>query len=331
MRIYFLTAIAILSFFLGGCSTKEYYEPSAVQGDWPTGETMEESIASTAFGGAVLENGQIVTPDGIEKRRVPPSYTFVGNSGGWIISKKIDGTLLLQSDEGRDVNETFALKSTVATAAVQGDTLAVLFASNEMALYSLGTKALLFKEQGNAPVAVDNRIAPPYFLNELVLFSTLDGKIVIVNSESKQVLRSMIVSSEEYFNNIIYFKVIGNNMVAATGYRLFALSEKERREPYELRDVVYTDEGIWISTKQGEVIALTPALQLKAKQKFPFAHFLGMIVHGDRLYLLEKEGYLIVMSKDLSTVDVYEVDIGDGYVFVGNKAFYVDDDVIAVE
>jgi hypothetical protein len=331
MRIHFLTAIAALSLFLGGCSTKEYYEPAAVKGDWPVGETLQEPISSTTFGGAVLENGQIVTFEGVQKRRVPPSYTYVGSSGGWTISKKIDGQLLLQSDEERDVSETFALKSTVATAAVQGDTLAVLFASNEMALYSLGTKELLFKEQGNAPVAVDNRVVPPFFLNELVLFLTLDGKIVIVNSETKQVLRSMIVSSEEYFNNIIYFNVIGNNMVAATGYRLFALSEKERREPYELRDVVYTDEGVWISTKQGEVVALTPSLQLKAKQKFPFAHFLGMIVHGEKIYLLEKEGYLIVMSKDLSIVDVYDVDFGDGYVFVGEKAFYVDDAVITVE
>jgi hypothetical protein len=331
MRIQFLSAVAMLSLILGGCSTKEYYEPRVVKGDWPTGEAMEEPIASTAFSGAVLENGQVVTPDGVKKRKVPSSYTYVGSSGGWVILKKIDGALLLQSEEDRDVNETFALKSTVATAAVQGDTLAVLFADNEMALYSLRSKELLFKEQGNAPVAVDNRIVPPYFLNELVLFLTLDGKIVIVNSETKQVLRSMIVSSEEYFNNIIYFKVIGNNMVAATGSRLFALGVKERRESYELRDVVYTDEGVWISTKQGEVVALTPSLQLKAKQKFPFAHFLGMIMHGDKLYLLEKEGYLIVMSKDLSAYDVYEADIGDGYVFVGDKAFYVDDAVIPVE
>lgn len=331
MRIYFLTAMVALLWLLSGCSTKEYYEPQTVKGAWPAGESMEEAISSTTFGGAVLENGRILTSEGLQKRYVPSSYTFVGKSGGWIISKKIDGRLLLQSDEQRDVNETFELKSTIATAAVQGDTLAVLFASNEMALYSLRSKELLFKEEGTAPVAVDNRVVPPYFLNELVLFLTLDGKIVIVNSETKQVLRSMIVSSEAHFNNITYFNVIGNNMVAATGYRLFALSEKERREPYELRDVIYTDDGIWISTKQGEVVALTPSLQLKAKQKFPFAHFLGMIIRDGKLFVLEKEGYLIVMSTELRDVDVYEVDFDDGYVFVGDKAFYVDDTVIPVE
>ena len=223
------------------------------------------------------------------------------------------------------------LKKTVAGVTVEGDKIAVLFATNEMALYRLSTKELVFKESGNAPVAVDTRIVNPYFLNELVLYLTLDGKVVIINSDTKQVLRSMLVSSEENFNNIIYFNVIDNVMVAATGYRLFSLSEKERREKYEMRDIVFSSEGIWISTKEGEVIALTPSLQLKAKRKYPFAHFLGMILTEDKLYLLERQGYIIELSKDLTESNVYELNIDDGFVYVGNKAFYVNDVVYPVE
>ena len=120
-------------------------------------------------------------------------------------------------------------------------------------------------------------------------------------------------------------------MVAATGYRLFSLSEKERREKYEMRDVIFSKEGIWISTKEGEVVALTPSLQLKAKRKYPFAHFLGMILTKDKLYLLEREGYIIELSKDLSESNVYELNIDDGFVYVGDKAFYVNDMIYPVE
>ena len=141
----------------------------------------------------------------------------------------------------------------------------------------------------------------------------------------------MLVSSEENFNNIIYFNVIDNVMVAGTGYRLFSLSEKERREKYEMRDIVFNDEGIWITTKEGEVIALTPSLQLKAKRKYPFAHFLGMIFTDDKIYLLERQGYIIELSKDLATSDIYELNIDDGYVYVGEKAFYVNDIIYPIE
>ncbi len=330
MKIY-LSIFLLALFVFSGCSSKEYFTPEKVKDDWEKKVFMEQSIITATADGAVLENGQIITKEGLQAYSLPKGYSYIGQSGGWIVASKVNGELLLSSidDANREIN--LDLKNTVAGATVSGDYVAVLFASNEMALYRLSTKELLLKESGNAPVAVDTRIVNPYFLNELVLYLTLDGKIVIINADTKQVLRSMLVSSEENFNNIIYFNVIDNVMVAATGYRLFSLSDKERREKYEIRDVVFSDDGIWISTKEGEVVALTPSLQLKAKRKYPFAHFLGMIITDDKLYLLEKEGYIIELSKDLSASNVYELNIDDGYVYVGDKAFYVNDVVYSVE
>ena len=330
MKAYFsLIFIALVIF--SGCSNKEYFTPETVKGDWDKSSFLDETIIRTTAGGAVLENGQILTKEGLQDYYLPKGYGYIGQSDGWIIASKVNGELLLQSIEDKKTQLLLDLKKTVAGVTVEGDKIAVLFATNEMALYRLSTKELVFKESGNAPVAVDTRIVNPYFLNELVLYLTLDGKVVIINSDTKQVLRSMLVSSEENFNNIIYFNVIDNVMVAATGYRLFSLSEKERREKYEMRDIVFSSEGIWISTKEGEVIALTPSLQLKAKRKYPFAHFLGMILTEDKLYLLERQGYIIELSKDLAESNVYELNIDDGFVYVGNKAFYVNDVVYPVE
>ncbi|MBU1641917.1 hypothetical protein KKE54_01035 [bacterium] len=330
MKAYFsLFFIGLIIF--SGCSNKEYFDPKVVKGDWDKSAYLNDSIITATAEGAVLENGQILTKEGVQDYFLPEGYSYIGQSDGWVIASKVDGELLLQSISDKNTTILFELKKTIAGATVKGDKIAVLFASNEMALYTLSTKELVFKEGGNAPVAVDTRIVNPYFLNELVLYLTLDGKIVIINSETKQVLRSTLVSSEEYFNNIIYFNVIDDVMVAATGYRLFSLSEKERREKYEMRDVIFSKEGIWISTKEGEVVALTPSLQLKAKRKFPFAHFLGMILTKEKLYLLERQGYIIELSRDLSESNVYEVNIDDGFVYVGDKAFYVNDTIYPVE
>lgn len=319
-----------LVLLFSACSTKEYYEPKVETTDWEIGGELQSAIVDRNYDGAVLENGEIITKKGISEVKLPEGYRFVSQSGGWIIASKINGDLLLIDEGIPKLQQKFELKKTIAAASVKNDILAVLFASNEKALYSISSKELIFKEQGNPPSAVDSRIVNPYFLNELVLFLTLDGKIDIINSESKKLLRSMIVSSEDHFNNIIYFNVIDNIMFAATSYRIISLGDKEMRQSYELRDILFDKDGIWLSTKQGEVYALTPSLQLKAKKKFPFAHFLGMIVGEDKLYLLEREGFLIEMDKDLQNYKVYDVDIEDGYVFVSDKSFYFDDAYIDV-
>jgi hypothetical protein len=56
-----------------------------------------------------------------------------------------------------------------------------------------------------------------------------------------------------------------------------------------------------------------------------------MILHKDKLYALEKAGYLIEVSKDLAQHGVYEVDLEEGYVHIADKIFYVDDEYISVE
>jgi hypothetical protein len=327
IAIFMGTCMVLL---FSACSTKEYYKPKVETEDWAISGKLKSAIVDRNYDGAVLENGEIITRKGISEVKLPEGYRFVSQSGGWIIASQINGDVLLIDETTPKLQQKFELKKTIAAASIKDDILAVLFANNEKALYSIQSKELIFKEQGNPPSAVDSRIVNPYFLNELVLFLTLDGKIDIINSESKKLLRSMIVSSEDHFNNIIYFNVIDNIMFAATSYRIISLGDKEMRQSYELRDILFDKDGIWLSTKQGEVYALTPSLQLKAKKKFPFAHFLGMIVTEEKIYLLERQGFLIEMDKDLQNYKVYDVDIDDGYVFVSDKSFYFDDTYIDV-
>ncbi|MFZ2891355.1 MAG: hypothetical protein WA010_12870, partial [Sulfuricurvum sp.] len=151
-------------------------------------------------------------------------------------------------------------------------------------------------------------------------------------SETKQVLRSVVVGSEEFFNNITYMNIIDNHLVASTGTAVLALSQKEAREKYEIRNIAYTADGIWLTTKQGEIIALTPTLQFKAKKKFPFAHFVGISVQSDRVYVLEQGGYMIALTTNLLAYDVYDIDMDmDNKIFVGDGRFYFDDRYINIK
>lgn len=331
MRYLLISLITIFALLFSACSSKEVYKPVHVEDDWENAGSSDVTIKNISPDAALVEDRKVLASGKALDITIPEDDKLLGYSDGWVISANIDGNLTLQYSADSSMVEKFKLKRTIATASVKNDILAVLFTNNEMALYSIANKSLLLKEQGDAPIVVNSKIVKPYFKDDLVLFSTLDGKVVVINSKSKKKLRTIIVSSEEYFNNIIYFNLVDNKIIAATGHKILSLAKKEIRVSYDIKNVVSDGKDIFLSTKQGDVISLTPDLQQKAKLKFPFAHFLGMIVNDDKLYILEKEGYIIEISKDLLKYKVYDVDVDDGYVFISNKIFYVDDEYISVE
>ena len=55
------------------------------------------------------------------------------------------------------------------------------------------------------------------------------------------------------------------------------------------------------------------------------------IAKNDKIYILEKEGYMVVINKKDFKYRVHEVDFEDGFVFVGKTGFYVADEKILVE
>ena len=328
-KYIFFASIFVLLF--SACSTKKVFEPKNVEDDWDKYGSLDENIVDTSLNVALLEDGSVLTKDGIVKANIDEDDRVISYSDGWIISSALDGNITLTSVDDTTLKENFPLKKTIAAASVKDDTLAILFADNELALYSISTKKIFFKEQGSESLAVNTKIVNPYFLNDLVVFSTLDGKVVIVNAKSKKKLRTVIVSAEDNFNNVIYFNMVNNKIIAATGYKILSMSDKEVRAKYEIRNIVYDDKDIFIATKQGEVVSLTPNLELNAKIKFPFAHFLGMISNGDKLYILEKEGYMIVLNKNMKDYTIYDADVEDGFIFTTDSAFYNNDEKILVK
>ncbi|QOP45951.1 hypothetical protein [Sulfurimonas paralvinellae] len=330
MKKYILLTSIIVALFLTACSTKEVYEPKKLSDDWDKTSSISDNIIDTSANVALLDNRKVLCQNGELNVTISEDQRVISLNDDRVISASIDGNVTLTSI--KDAKQLHLdLKKTVAGASVSGNMLAVLFANDDIALYDIDTKAILFKEQGGKVIANDMRIVNPFFLNDLVLFSTLDGKVIIVNSKLKKRLRTVIVSSEDYFNNVIYFNIADNKILAATSYKLLSMAQKELREKYEIRNIVFDGKLIYITTKQGEVVALTPELQVESKIKFPFAHFLGMINHKGKLYILEKEGYMIVVDKKTFDYTVHEVDIDDGFVFVGKDVFYVDDEKISLE
>ena len=331
MKYLSLVFVLTVTLFFSACASKEVFEPENVSDDWEYYGSSDFTIENIASNSALVEDNKILVNGEVVDVVIDENERLLGSSDGWVLSSTIDGNLTLRAVTDSTVMEHFDLKRTISTASVKDDILAVLFTNNKMALYSIGSKELLLKEQGDAPVVINSKVIAPYFKDNLVIFSTLDGKVVLINIDTKKKLRTAIVSSEDNFNNIIYFDFVDNKIIASTGHKILSLAKKELRVKYDIRNVIDDGKNIYLSTKQGEIVSLTPDLQLNKKVKFPFAHFLGMIMGVNNLYVLEKEGYIIELSKDLLEYKIYEVDVEDGYIFIDDKVFYIDDEYILVE
>ncbi|SFV75723.1 hypothetical protein MNB_SM-3-1159 [hydrothermal vent metagenome] len=334
MKNKYLIAVG-LSFLVlfGGCSTKKVFEPKKISKDWKYSKRLEHPLQEVAFHVALFEDGILISKDSNLSNHfhLEKGYRLLAYQNGYVTSATIDGRLKVENIKTSRIKK-FDLKKTIATASVKDNILAVLFADNEIALYDFDTKAPLFQDMGSSPSVVDARIVPPYFMQDLVLFPTLDGKIVIVNATLKKKLNTIIVSSKQYFNNIIYFEKHDDKILAATNTMLLSLGAmKQERAKYESRNIIYDNHTLYVATKQGEILALTTNLQLIQKIKFPFAHFLGMIAKGNKLYILEKEGYLIVLDKNMKDYNIYNVYVKDGYNFITKKTFYVADKAIFIK
>ena len=316
-----LFVILISSLFLG-CSSKEYFNPEDVDESIPLTQRLESSIVEISGENATLSDGSIITKRGIEHAQFPPEYRFVFKNEYWTLALKAGGEIFAVSDA--NLTKTLKLPKTIATVSLKEDLLAVVFADNELALYTFSTGKLLFKQPASQSTVVDMRIANPRFLNDLVLFPTLDGKIVIVNAPSKELVRTIIVSSQQYFNNIIYFNVINDILYAATPTKIYTLGEKELRLDFEIRNMLVNEKGVWIATKQGEIIVLDHALNILKREKFPFAHFLGLIYTDEAIYVAEKESYIIALKPDLSSYKLYNFDLEEGFFYTSDEGFYFD-------
>lgn len=326
MKTIIFTFITLFLIFTG-CSSKQYFKPQDVVGSWRDVKDASDVLEATSSA-ALTKDRRVHVGSHISDVVLDSDESLIGYSDNWVIASAIDGTISLYNLTTKEVFKE-NLKRTIATASIKDDTLAVLFANNEMALYSISKKELLLKEQGDNPIAVSSKITPPFFKDDLVIFPTLDGKIVVVDIKAKRKLRSVVVGAEKYFNNIIFFELLNDKILAATNNKLLSMSQKEQRVSLDIRDVISSSDGVYVATKQGEVILLDSDLNQLHKIKFPFAHILGIATVNDKVFALEKSGYLLEMPKDLSHSKVYRVNIEkEDTLFAYDKKFYVGGEVI---
>ncbi len=321
---WFIAIIGIL-FLLGGCSSKHYFEPQEIAGYVSFDGELPAEITDVLRDGATLENGEFISKDGLEKYKLPKGYLFINKSGGYYIGAKPCGDLLIvDSATQKRWHKKFKQKGVVA-ASIKNDVAALVFDNNSLMLFDFKNDKKIYSSKQAKAIAVDTKIANPYFLERLVIFPTLDGKLVVVDPQGKE-LRTIIVGTSEHFNNVIFLNVIDEKLIAATPNKIVSVSPTFTNSlDVALSDVLYVKDRVYLLSKDGEVILTDPELNVLKRRKYPFAHFVGAI-YGEYIYVIEKEGYIVALDRDLRASNIFKFpEAVEEYIFVaGDKVFYDD-------
>lgn len=317
--------LILFSLIFVGCGTKrEYFEPKEVAGDIIYTGTLPAPISSLSRYGATLQNGQIITQDGLSSITLDKGFTLIGKFGNKIICTNSSGVLRVLNQDGTKLYEK-TFPQAVASASISDDVLAVVDSSNTLYLLRISNGEIYFTNSQDKAYALDARMAAPFFLNSLVIFPTLDGKIVIVDWQTGTFVRDVVVSSERFFNNIIYLNVIKSRLIAATAKRAISISPSKTSFLDEnIKDIITIDDDIVVLSEDGRIITYDFTFKAKKEHKFLFAVFVGAMSDGT-LYVAERNGHLIRSDVNLENIKIYNLpDKVDELLFMSNDTIYYD-------
>lgn len=317
--------VSLLSVFLfTACSGKKYFEPEDTSSNI---ELNEKSIPATikSFNkiGATLEDNKVITKNGISQNELPKGFEFLNlTEDGRIIATNYIDKILIGNQE-RKVSEV------VVAASLRNEKLALIYSNNSMELIDINTNKTLFKEYLPISLANDTRITNPFFMGNLILFPSLNGRVIIVSSVNNEAVRNISVDPDSQFNNIIYIGVIESNqtLIVASPNRVVSISPRDViSKEYDLRDIIVNNNDIYIATIDGQIIKLNATLDQVAKKKYKYAK-IHALAFSDSLYAVESQGFLINIDENFDKDVIYDFsfDNEERMIAIGNKIYFGSD------
>jgi hypothetical protein len=317
---YILISLSAL-FLFTACSSKKYFEPEDVSSKIELNkESMSSSITSMNKIGATLKDGKIINEKGISSFNLPKGFDFLNvSSDGKIIATNHINKILIGDQEK-------ITKDVVVAASLKDNKLALIYSNNTLELIDISTNKTLFKDYQTISLANDTRITNPYFMGNLILFPTLNGKIIIVSASNYEVIKNISVDPDKQFNNIISLNVIENSqtLIVASPNKIVSISPKEViSKDYEVRDIIVRNDDIYLATIDGQIIKLNSNLVEISKKKYRYAK-IHALAYSNSLYAVESQGFLINLNQDLSDDKIYKFSFNneERMIAIGNKIYY---------
>jgi outer membrane protein assembly factor BamB len=311
-----------------GCSSKSLYEPSEVSGKVYFDQKLPAEVIKSYRDGALLSNGQIITKTGLTPYVMPKESEFLSETNGTIMGSSKKGIITLGNVQTNET-KSYSLDEYCVAGKYDGvNLLALVTMDNTIVIYDTATSKTLFRHKSGKALFADEKIANPIFLGDLVVFATLDGKLIVVDKNEKRIVRDITVSADADFNNVVFFEIAGNRLVAATHSKVISMSPTTLDSlDILVRDILFVNDVLYIFTRDGRIVASSIDLGTTKQMKFPFAHFVGGI-YGKYIYGIEKEGYVIAVNHQLSVSNVFKLESEiDSPIFTAQDKVYFDNKI----
>ncbi|MEA3384369.1 MAG: hypothetical protein U9Q20_06845 [Campylobacterota bacterium] len=323
MKIFFYTLFFVL--FITGCSSKQYYEPKDVDGNY-TAEVVKldtNTISYTPYG-MTLENKKLISKSGITDLNISKEHHFLNENSGVVLASDKNGTLFLK--ENNTISK-YKFSKDVVAATINDNLIALVLMDNSILLYDKETKTTKFREYYKKSLINNTKIAAPVFLSSVILYPTLDGKVVVFDLASSGVAKTINIDPTSDINNIIFLEAIDDTLVAATNNKIFTFSDKRINvKDFEIRDVIIDKEKIYISTLDGQIIKFDKDLNQLKSTKLRFAKIYTIVATKDYIYAVESQDFLIKFDKSLEKKEVYNFsfDEYEKVIAIDNKLYFED-------
>lgn len=323
-RVCLIFSIGLLFFW--GCASKEYFKPIHIEGKKTFSGKLSAEIIETSQYGATLKNRDVLTENNLNFS-LQKDENFIGYSQGRYIVSKSCNTLILY-DKDKKIEATFEVSSCPMGATIEGNQIAIVGNDNSFSLYEISTQKEIFSKKSNAAMTVNSKIQAPVFFEKYIFYPTLDGGILMVNHQTLEIEKTIVIDSSPYFNNIIFLDTKKDFLIASTSKRILSLY---RNNTYtydeEIRGIKVYQDRIYITTLDGQVKELDLMLNPLRTLKFQFASLPLLNIFNDHIYMIEDgSGFLIEVDLKTFTPKIYELSLSrEKNIFSWENKLYYDD------
>jgi len=320
-----LLASSITVAIFSGCSSKQYYNPEQTFN--LSTHSMGDKIIHYSRDGATLASGDVLTKNERVQLKLSNGFYFINNSNNAAITANANGDCKIVTAKGAVAEIKFP-KALVAGTLINKYLVYVL-QNNSFGVYDFEKKSIIYTNKAEKSFVIDTRIANPLQVDSLVVIPTLDGKLTILDLKTLKISKEMYVSTESTLNNVIFLGRLGNTLIASTPNKILSISNKGKKElDSSISEVVIDNNELFVFAKDGRILKLNESLSIESEKKFKFSHFSLATVYNDKVYALEKQGYLIVSNKSFSKHRVYKVEEVEGFAFISDGKIYYDNQVV---
>ena len=324
----FLLAGTIAAVTLSGCGSRQYFTPEQTYN--ASTSNMGDSIIHYSRDGATLASGNILTKHQMVKLKLEKGFHFINNAKNVAITADSEGHCNIVSSKG--TVDSIKFSQALVAGTFMGKYLVYVLQNNNYGVYDVEAKNIVFNNKSEKAYAIDTRIANPLHVDNLAVIPTLDGKLIVLDLTTLKISKEMYVSTEKSLNNVIFLGRLKNTLIAATPKKVLSINNKGKKELDKgVSEVIIDKDAVFVFEKDGKILQLNEGLSINYEKKFKFAHFSVATVFDDRVYALDKQGYLIVTNKSFSKHKVYNVSKVDGYAFVSNGKIYYDGNIIKLD